>query len=65
MMLPLQLDLLTPPNSRWLMEWKHEGKWIFETVRNTIEEAVKEGKRRLRDIPFVTWRVRPYEKELP
>ena len=60
MMLPIQIDFTVPPETRWLMEWLHDGQWFPECVRNTIDQAISEGKRRLRCIPWVTWRVIPY-----
>lgn len=60
MMLPIQMDFTLSPETRWLMEWCHDGTWLPEVVMDTIDQAIAEGRIRLRCIPWVTWRVIPY-----
>lgn len=62
MMLPFQPDLLTPSGTRFMVEfWNKDGKeWLPEVVKNTAEDAIKEGSKRMKCFPFVTWRVVPY-----
>jgi len=62
MMLPVQTDFTLPRETRWSMEWWYpeEGYWVFEIVCGSIDAAIAEGRRRMRDFKWLTWRVSPY-----
>jgi hypothetical protein len=44
------------------MEWWYpeKGYWVFEIVCGSIDAAIAEGRRRMRDFKWLTWRVSPY-----